>query len=42
MRDLFSHHYFQIDPVIVRKTIDEPLDRLEVACAELLRELKAR
>lgn len=36
MRNFLSHEYFRIVANIVRRTIDEPLDQLRMACEQLL------
>lgn len=40
MRDLIGHHYYKLDAEIVRATIGEPLDRLHVACRDLLADVE--
>ena len=32
MRDLIGHHYYKLDPQIVRATIGEPIAHLRAAC----------
>jgi uncharacterized protein with HEPN domain len=36
MRDLIGHHYYKLDPQIVRATIGDPIARLRAACAAIL------
>ena len=36
MRDLIGHHYYKLDPQIVRATIAEPVARLRAACETML------
>lgn len=36
MRDLIGHHYYRLDPEIVRATIGAPLAELRTACADML------
>ena len=36
MRDLIGHHYYKLDPQIVRATIAEPVARLRDACESML------
>jgi len=36
MRNFLSHEYFRVSSHIVRRTIDEPLDHLRMACEHLL------
>lgn len=36
MRDLIGHHYYRLDPEIVRATIAEPVARLRTACEAIL------
>ena len=36
MRDLIGHHYYKLDPQIVRATIAEPIARLRAACESML------
>ena len=38
MRDLIGHHYYKLDPQIVRATIGDPFARLRVACEAILAE----
>ncbi len=38
MRDLIGHHYYKLDPQIVRATIGEPIARLRTACEAILNE----
>ena len=38
MRDLIGHHYYKLDPQIVRATIGEPIARLRTACEAILAE----
>jgi uncharacterized protein with HEPN domain len=39
MRDLIGHHYYKLDPQIVRATIGAPVERLQTACEAILAEL---
>jgi len=39
MRDLIGHHYYKLDPQIVRATIGAPRERLRAACETILVEL---
>jgi uncharacterized protein with HEPN domain len=39
MRDLIGHHYYKVDPEIVRATIERPLIILATACRALAVEL---
>jgi uncharacterized protein with HEPN domain len=39
MRDLIGHHYYKLDPQIVRATIGAPVERLRAACEAILAEL---
>jgi uncharacterized protein with HEPN domain len=39
MRDLIGHHYYKLDPQIVRATIGAPVERLRAACKAILAEL---
>ncbi|MEI6621112.1 MAG: HepT-like ribonuclease domain-containing protein [Actinomycetes bacterium] len=32
MRDILAHEYFRVSADVVRQTLDQPLDRLELAC----------
>lgn len=41
MRDLIGHHYYKLDPQIVRATIGEPVARLRTACEAILAECSA-
>lgn len=41
MRDLIGHHYYKLDPQIVRATIGEPVARLRTACEAILAEYSA-
>jgi len=36
MRDLIGHHYYKLDPEIVRATIGAPVERLRAACEAIL------
>ena len=36
MRNFLSHEYFRVLADVVRRTIDEPLDQLRLACEQLL------
>jgi Protein of unknown function DUF86 len=36
MRDLIGHHYYKLDPQIVRATIGDPVARLRAACEAIL------
>ena len=36
MRDLIGHHYYKLDPQIVRATIGEPIALLRTACEAML------
>lgn len=36
MRNFLSHEYFRVMADVVRRTIDEPLDQLRMACEQLL------
>jgi len=38
MRDLIGHHYYKLDPQIVRATIGEPIAHLRAACEAILSE----
>ena len=38
MRDLIGHHYYKLDPQIVRATIGPPVERLRAACEAILAE----
>jgi uncharacterized protein with HEPN domain len=38
MRDLIGHHYYKLDPQIVRATIGAPVERLRAACEAILAE----
>ena len=38
MRDLIGHHYYKLDPQIVRATIGAPVERLRTACEAILAE----
>ena len=42
MRDLIGHHYYKLDPQIVRATIREPVERLRAACEAILAESATR
>jgi uncharacterized protein with HEPN domain len=39
MRNYLTHEYFRVLVPVVRATIDEPLDHLTIACAQLLEDL---
>ena len=36
MRNFLSHEYFRVSAHVVRRTLDEPLDQLRLACEQLL------
>jgi uncharacterized protein with HEPN domain len=36
MRNFLSHEYFRVTATVARRTIDEPLDQLRMACEQLL------
>jgi len=36
LRDLLAHHYHRVDPQIIRRTVDAPLQDLQVAAGRLL------
>jgi len=36
LRDLLAHHYYRVDPQIIRRTVDAPLRDLQVAARRLL------
>ena len=36
MRDLIGHHYYKLDPQIVRATIGAPVEQLREACEGIL------
>ena len=36
MRDLIGHHYYKLDPQIVRATIGDPVARLRAACEAIV------
>ena len=38
MRDLIGHHYYKLDPQIVRATIGAPVERLRAVCEAILAE----
>lgn len=38
MRDLIGHHYYKLDPQIVRATIGDPVARLRARCEAILAE----
>jgi uncharacterized protein with HEPN domain len=38
MHDLIGHHYYKLDPQIVRATIGAPVERLRAACKAILAE----
>ena len=38
MRDLIGHHYYKLDPQIVRATIGAPVERLRATCKAILAE----
>jgi uncharacterized protein with HEPN domain len=42
MRDLIGHHYYELDPQIVRATIVEPVEALRVVCEAILAASVAR
>jgi uncharacterized protein with HEPN domain len=39
LRDLLAHHYYRVDPQIIRRTVDTPLLDLRAAAHRLLLEL---
>lgn len=39
LRDLLAHHYYRIDPQIIRRTVDAPLQDLQAAARRLLDQL---
>jgi len=39
LRDLFAHHYYRVDPQIIRRTVDSPLQDLRAAAQRLLDQL---
>jgi uncharacterized protein with HEPN domain len=41
LRDLLAHHYYRVDPQIIRLTVDAPLRDLQVAAARLMNTLNA-
>ena len=42
MRELIGHHYYKLDPQIVRATIGEPVEQLRAACEAILAEPATR
>lgn len=38
LRDLLAHHYYRVDPQIIRRTVDAPLQDLQAAARRLLDE----
>lgn len=36
LRDLLAHHYYRVDPQIIRRTVDAPLQDLQEAARRLL------
>ena len=36
LRDLLAHHYYRVDPQIIRRTVDTPLRDLQAAARRLL------
>jgi uncharacterized protein with HEPN domain len=38
MRDLIGHHYYKLDPQIVRATVGQPIGQLRAACEAILAE----
>jgi uncharacterized protein with HEPN domain len=36
LRDLLAHHYYRVDPQIIRRTVDAPLRDLQAAARRLL------
>jgi uncharacterized protein with HEPN domain len=42
MRDLIGHHYYKLDPQIVRATIGLPVEQLRAACEAILAESATR
>jgi uncharacterized protein with HEPN domain len=36
LRDLLAHHYYRVDPQIIRRTVDAPLRDLRAAARRLL------
>jgi uncharacterized protein with HEPN domain len=41
LRDLLAHHYYRVDPQIIRRTVDAPLRDLQTATQRLLDKLPA-
>jgi len=37
LRDLLAHHYYRVDPQIIRRTVDGPLRELQAATQRLLK-----
>ena len=37
LRDLLAHHYYRIDPQIIRRTVDAPLRELQAAAQRLMK-----
>jgi len=36
LRDLLAHHYYRVDPQIIRRTVDTPLRDIQAAARRLL------
>jgi uncharacterized protein with HEPN domain len=36
LRDLLAHHYYRVDALVIRRTVEAPLDQLTTAVAQLL------
>jgi len=36
LRDLLAHHYYRVDPQIIRRTVDAPLRDLQTAARRML------
>lgn len=36
LRDLLAHHYYRVDALVIRRTVETPLDQLTTAVAQLL------
>lgn len=41
LRDLLAHHYYRVDPQVIRRTVDAPLRGLQEAAWRLSSELPA-
>jgi uncharacterized protein with HEPN domain len=41
LRDLLAHHYYRVDPQIIRRTVDAPLRELQAAARRLLEDKTA-